>query len=399
MIRYPLSLMTKSRLLSLPTVALACVMLAAGVALTGCGTEGAPDETAAHHDEHAHDHDEHGEEGSRELTLTRVQLASMDIETVAVEEASVGRVLELPGRVVPVPDQEALVTSLIDGRIERVFVNEGERVRAGQPVAVVTGAALGDYLAELRRSRADLERQERLTARGVGVRRSLIDAQTAHAAARQHLRALGFTAEEIETLATGDEVMGGMPLRAPIGGVVLDRTATLGGPVAPGQVLFRIVRLAPIWVEADAYEQDLDPLREGADARVRAAATPDATHQGTVQQILPNVDQERRVATLRIQLPNDGERLKPGMFATIDVLTAGDEQPALPVDAIQTDGEQSYVIVAESDSTFRRVDVAASADGAGYVAVPELTLGTRVVTAGAFQIHSAMTGVEAGHAH
>lgn len=406
-IRYRLSRCAASFHTSSLNAVLAGAVLLTGLVVTGCGAEGAPDERAAVQKKHSDEehggehggHNEHEEGGTRELTLSRAQLASLEIETLAVEEASVGTTLELPGRVVPVPDQEALVTSLIDGRIERVLVNEGDRVQAGEPVATVTGPVLGDYLAELRHSRADLERQKRLTARGMGVRRSLVEAQTAHTAARQHLRALGFASDEIETLAAGDEVMGGMPLRAPIGGVVLKRTATVGGPVAPGQVLLHIIRLSPIWVEADAYEKDLDLLRKGAAARVRTTTAPNQTHQGTVRQILPQVHRERRVATLQIQLPNDDKRLKPGMFAAADVLTAGDEQPALPVAAIRTDGGQSYVIVAENDSTFRRIDVAASAGEAGYVGVPELPLGTQVVTAGAFQIHSAMTGVEAGHAH
>jgi hypothetical protein len=87
------------------------------------------------------------------------------------------------------------------------------------------------------------------------------------------------------------------------------------------------------------------------------------------------------------------------MYVTAEVATGTDVQPALPTRAIMTDGTQSYVIVAESDSTFRRVPVAAPADGDGQVAVPELPVGTRVVTTGAFQIASAMSGVEAGHAH
>lgn len=367
--------------------------------LAGCGPSGSADADAHAHTDHD-THDTHDDaNGSRELTLAAGQRASLDIETVVVDTALVGAPLALPARMVPVPDQEALVTSLIDGRIEQVLVNEGDRVRAGQPVASVTGAVLGDYVAKLRRTRADLDRQERLTERGVGVRRSLIEARTTHAAARQHLRALGVPSATIDVLATGTDDADGLSLRAPTDGVVLRRTATRGGPVSPGQVLFRIAGFSPIWVEADAYEHDLAAIRQGMPVRVTAASEPERTYTGAVAQVVPRVDRERRVVTVRIQLTNDDKRLMPGMFATVHVLTGRDEQPALPVQAVQTDGAQSYVIVASTDSTFRRVDVAASADAGGAVPVPELAVGTHVVTAGAFQIHSAMTGVEAGHAH
>ena len=388
---------------------LAFLVLALALLLAGCGANDTArqDHAAGLSDEHAdageHGQDEHGgeheEEGQPEITLASASLASLDLETVEVEEAPVGATWEFPGRVVPVPDQEAMVTSLLAGRIERVLANEGDRVRAGQTVAVMTGPELGDLIAELRRTRADLERQQRLSERGVGIRKNLVEAQTAHDAARQHLRAIGLGAEEVEAIATGEHDAGGVHLRAPISGIVLERAATQGGPVAPGQVLFEIADFTPIWVEADAYERDLPLLSAGMEVRVHAASEAGRAYRGTVHQILPNVDPERRVATVRIQLPNEGGVLVPGMYARVDVTTAGEHQPSLPVGAIMTDGARSYVIVAESDSTFRRVDVSAPADAAGHVAVPELPIGTRVVTTGAFQIHSAMSGVEAGHAH
>ncbi|NBC17353.1 MAG: efflux RND transporter periplasmic adaptor subunit [Bacteroidetes bacterium] len=381
-------------------------LLVLGLLLTGCGSgtdapdAHGPDEHAAAdaHDSDEHGHDEHGAERS-EITLASASLASLDLETIEVQERPVGAAQVFPGRVVPVPDQEAMVTSLLAGRIEEVLANEGDRVQQGQPLALVTGPELGDLIAELRHTRADLERQQRLAERGVGIEKNLIEAQTAYDAARQHLRAIGLAPEEVEDLATGAREAPGVYLRAPTNGLILERTATQGGPVAPGQVLFHLADLAPIWVEADVYERDLPQLHEGLGVQVRAAASADRAYGGTVRQILPHVDQERRVATVRIQLPNEGEVLKPGMYATVDVVTASEVQPALPVDAVMTDGARSYVIVAENDSTFRRVNVGAPADAAGYVAVPELPVGTRVVTTGAFQIHSAMSGVEAGHAH
>jgi RND family efflux transporter MFP subunit len=306
---------------------------------------------------------------------------------------------QFPGRAQPVPDQEGMVTSLLEGRIERVLANEGDRVQAGQPLAVVTGPRLGDLIAELRHAHIDLERQQRLADRGVGIEKNLQAAQTAFAAARQHLRALGLSAEEVDAMANATHDASGIHLRAPTSGVILKRDATQGGPVTPGQVLFHLADLSPMWVEADVYERDLPLLKTGMDVRIRTTPGEGRIHQGVLRQVLPDVDRERRVTTVRIQVPNDDEALRPGMYVTAEVATGTAVQPALPTRAIMTDGTQSYVIVAESDSTFRRVPVAAPADGDGQVAVPELPVGTHVVTTGAFQIASAMSGVEAGHAH
>jgi RND family efflux transporter MFP subunit len=390
--------------------------LAIGLLVTGCGTDGPAAEAAhtgdtasrtsqAHDDGHedgAHGgehHDDHGSAESGAITLPTASLASLRIETVDVTEAPVGATRQFPGRVVPVPDQEGMVTSLLEGRIERVLANEGDRVQAGQSLAVVTGPRLGDLIAELRHAYIDLERQQRLADRDVGIEKNLQAAQTAFAAARQHLRALGLSAEEVDAMATATHDASGIQLRAPTSGVILKRDATQGGPVTPGQVLFHLADLSPMWVEADVYERDLPLLEAGMDVRVGTTSEDGRVRPGTLRQILPNVDQERRVTTVRIQVPNEDEALRPGMYVTAEVATGTDVQPALPTRAIMTDGTQSYVIVAESDSTFRRVPVAAPADGDGQVAVPELPVGTRVVTTGAFQIASAMSGVEAGHAH
>ena len=384
-------------------IASAVLIASLVLVVAGCGANGAPNgpqqEPGHENQDDEHAHEEHGEEGVNEIVLARISLASLDIETVEVREAPIGAALEFPGRVVPIPDQEAMVTALLDGRIEMVLANEGDRIRQGQPVALVTGPELGDLVAELRHTRADLERQERLSERGVGIRKHLVESRTAYAAARQHLRAIGLSPEEIEEIAIGKHDADGVHLRAPLSGLILNRSATLGGPVSAGDVLFQMADLTPIWIEADVYERNLPMLREGMEVQVRAVSGNGRVYRGTIRRIMPNIDRERRVATVRIQLSNEDEALKPGMYANAVVATAGESRPALPVDAILTDGTQSYVIVAENDSTFRRIDVGAAADASGFVAVPELPAGTRVVTSGAFQIHSAMQGVEAGHAH
>jgi RND family efflux transporter MFP subunit len=380
------------------------MILAIGVAVfsAGCGIDssGTSSEEGPH-DDHAHDeHAGHDDsQGAEPLTLSAESLSSLRVETVDVVEASIGATRQFPGRVVPIPDQESMVTSLLTGRIERVFVNEGDRVRRGQPVAVVNGPMLGDLVAELRHTYIDLKRQQRLRDRDVGIEKNLLAAQTAHAAARQHLRALGLSSEEVSTLARQTEDAEGVRLRAPTSGVVLERRATQGGPVKPGDVLLHVANLSPIWVEADVYEDDLPLLSEGMDVTVHSSRGNDAEHTGRLLQILPDIDKQRRVATARIQVENEGRSLRPGMYASVRVDTGGEMQPALPTEAIMTDGTESYVIVAENDSTFRRIAVSAAADGAGRVAVPELELGTRVVTIGAFQIASTMSGVEAGHSH
>lgn len=330
------------------------------------------------------------------VTLTPEQLENVEIRTAVVERHAVGEPLDLPGRVVAVPDQVALVTSLVAGRIEAVSVNTGDRVQAGQPVVRIASPQLGALVADLQRARTELNLQQRLNDRGVGTPKQLADARTAYAAVRQHLRSIGVAPERIDALATGAESAGSLPLVAPISGVVLERTATQGGPVTSGETLLRIVDPTPILVEADAYESELHRLRKGLPVEIRLP-TDTLTRHGSIDQIVPEVESTRRTAVVRIRLPNEDRMLKPGMFATAHVEAFGNRRPSVPARSIQRQGDQSFVLVAENDSTFRRRNVSVSdeASGAALVAVPDALLGARVVTEGALQITSVMTGIEA----
>lgn len=355
--------------------------------ISGCGQSGSPAEKSQPVQE---------EEGPKTtITLTAKQVENIGVKTVAVAIHTTGTPIELPGKVVPKPDQEAYVTSLIFGRIEKVMANEGDHVKKGQTLVSVAGSQLGTLVANLQNTRLELNRQQRLMDRGVGIEKQLQDARIAYASARQQLRAIGFNAGEIENLATGKQILDAMPLRSPVDGVVLKRMAVTGGPVANGDKLFYIVNLKPVWVRADAYEKDLEKIASGQTATITTAAYPDQTYSGSVKNIIPKINAGNRTASVIIELPNKNEELKPGMFTTVQVLTDAHEQPSVPASAIQVEGDSTFVLVAENGRTFRRQGVSALADGVNFVTVPGLSLGTKVVTNGAFQIISAMKGIQA----
>ncbi len=329
------------------------------------------------------------------ITLTAKQTAAIGLETDPVEIREIKTTIRLPGRIVPAPEREAFVTSLIGGRVEKVFVQEGDRIGKDQPVVRLTGEALGIWISDVRSAHLELEREIRLKDRGVGVSKNLQDAQLAYSAARQRLLAVGFSSPEIEKISATLEDINSMALLSPIDGIVLDRNCTRGGPVSPGDKLFYIVNLKPILVEADVFEQDLHLLHSGQEAHVTAMGDPGKVIKGTVDRIVPRIDAERRTALLLIRLPNKDETFKPGMYVTVQILTSVSSLPAVPSDVLLIEGERSYLIVTKDELTFHRVQVKVQQEGADFVPIPELASGMRVVTSGAFQIMSAMKGVEA----
>jgi len=332
---------------------------------------------------------------SDQITLTADEVAELQINTITVEERPVTRYLSLPARVLPEANQQAYVTSLISGRVDALHVGVGATVQQGQVLAEVTAPGLSQRVAALRQARDELDRQQRLQERGVGLTKNLTAAERDWAAARQELRSIGIRPDRIERVARGEEDLSNLPLEAPISGTVLDRMAVLGGPVDAGMELFYVVDLQPIRVVADVFERNLERVREGQEVIIKTPVTPDREYEGTIAQLVPQVDAERRAVSARIRLGNSDGSLRPGMFATARVEITGDAQAALPSDAIMTDENGTYVIVDEGNNTYRRQAVDAAADAEGTVMVPELAPGTQVVMEGAFQIMSAIDDQQA----
>ncbi len=355
-------------------------LLIAAVFFTGCGGDGAPPSTAQA--DSTADPDK--------ITLSEAQLGEVSVQTTTVTEQPVTTTLELPARVQPGADQEAFVTSLVDGRIEELRVRAGEVVEKGQILADVAAPDLSEMVAALRQARDELDRQRRLQERGVAIEKNIRAAERQWQSARQRLRSIGVRPDRIERVATGAEDMTTLPLVAPISGVVLDRRAVLGAPVQQGDELYHVADLQPIRVVADVFERHLKRVQEGQSAAVTTPMNPDRTYRGTIDRVTPQVDDESRAARARIVLDNSDGSLRPGMYASVQVERTGTPQPALAADHLLTDASGAFVLVREGPRTFRRVYLDAEAEADGTVPVPALDPGTEVVTTGAYQIVSAL---------
>jgi RND family efflux transporter MFP subunit len=360
----------------LPLIAIVAIILI----LPGCGGNGASTPTAQA--DSVADPDA--------ITLTEAQLNEVDLETTTVQERPVTTTLQLPARIRPGADQEAFVTSLVDGRIERLRVQTGQQVRAGQILADVAAPDLSQMVSDLRQARDELDRQRRLADRGVAIEKNIRAAERNWQAVRQRLRSIGVQPDRIERVATGEEDLSTLPLEAPLTGVVLDRMAVLGAPVQQGDRLYHIADLQPIRVVADVFERNLSRVQEGQSVTVTTPMNPDRAYRGTIDRITPQIEDERRAASARILLDNSDGSLRPGMYASVQVERTGDPQPAIAADVLLTDASGAYVLVRDSPRAFRRVYVEADAETEGTVAVPTLSPGTEIVTQGAYQIVSAL---------
>ena len=276
------------------------------------------------------------------------------------------------------------------GRVERVLVEPGDWVAAGQVLAIIDRsvqvqeaagleAQIGVTQADARLTQANLERGLKLVDRGF-ISKADIDRLTATrdaAAARVRVA----QAQLRETRARNSR----LNIVAPAAGLVLDRQIEPAQIVSSGSgVLFRIAKGGEMELKADVTEESLLQISNG----VRATVTPVGSarsYSGEVWQVSPVIDPQDRQGTVRIALSYAPE-LRPGGFASAVISAGAMVVPKLPESAILADEKGSYVyIVGKGDRVARRAVKTGPITADGIAVVEGITGSERVVLrAGAF---------------
>jgi cobalt-zinc-cadmium efflux system membrane fusion protein len=140
-------------------------------------------------------------------------------------------------------------------------------------------------------------------------------------------------------------------LTSPISGTVVERNGTLGATVGTDANLFKIIDLTSVWIDANVFEKDLERVKLGQEVKVTAAAFSGTTFTGRVILISSVVDPETRTVRVRTEVPNPDGRLKPDMFANVEIFTAVHGTAiSIPLSAVLDDGGRSVVFVADGNN-------------------------------------------------
>ena len=181
------------------------------------------------------------------------------------------------------------------------------------------------------------------------------------------------------------------------------KQALKGLHVTPGQSLYRVADLSVVWVEADIYERELSAVRAGMRATVTVDAYPGERFAGRVIYLYPYLDEKTRTNKARFELANRAGRLKPGMYANVELSTGGGVALSVPGDAVLDSGQEQVVFVALGDGMFqpRKVKIGRRA-GEAIEILEGLKEGEQVAAGAAFfldsesQLRSSLQGYEAG---
>lgn len=324
-----------------------------------------------------------GQAGQQLPTVTVVVPGRENIPSVISATGSLGAVRDMP---VGVAGE--------GGQIERVLVEPGQWVNAGQPLAVINrsvqaqeaaqlAAQIEVARADLRIAQSELDRAQALVSRGFISQADLDRKRATRDAAAARVRVAQ------ATLGASRARIGRLDIRAPTAGLVLTRSVEAGQVVGAGSgALFRIAERGEMELVARLPQADLARLRVGLQVRVTPVGSA-TSYTGTIWQISPIIDAQSRQGAVRIRIPYDRGRpteLRPGGFASAEISASTMVAPLLPESAVLTDDQGNYVyIVGPNDAVVRRAVRVGTVTDRG-VAIAEGLNGTEQVveSAGAF---------------
>ena len=351
--------------------------------------------------------DEHGAE-------VRLKLSTEDIKTagIKVEELKAQSLVDqvvLTATIRANQDRIAHVAPRVSARIVKVNANLGEKVRLGQPLALLDSIELGEAHSTYRQAqsqfslaKSDFERAQKLKADEIIPEKDYLRARTEFEKARVSLRAAKDKLTLLDSAHQESETgpISQFPVKAPFAGTVIEKNAVLGELAQPDKSNFTIADLSTLWIEANLFEKDLGKVRVGAAAGVTVNAYPGEVFKGRLTYISSTVDKESRTVQARVEVPNADGRLKPEMFATASIDTASTSKTlTLPQEAVLLVNGQQMAFVQEAGGFEPRAVELGDKVGGRVVVRSGLKEGEQIVVAGAYALKARMLKSQIGDAH
>ena len=236
----------------------------------------------------------------------------------------------------------------LEGWVEKLYVRfTGEEVKKDQMLFEIYSpdlvATQDEYLLALK-SVKDLGNSEfSEVAEGA---RSLLEVT------KRRFALWDITPDHIEDLERTGKVLRTLPLHAPISGYVLEMNLREGMYVTPDLELYTLADLSKIWVLADFYEYEIPEVKLGQQASISLAYFPGKTFRGKVTYIYPVLDPKTRTVKVRFEFPNPQWKLKPGMFANVELTIPLGKRLVVPNSAVLDSGTEQRIFVTQGNGMF-----------------------------------------------
>lgn len=324
--------------------------------------------------------DEGGGAGEAGFRVDPAKVQNLGLRVVAAQRGELASGVQATGTIDFNLRDVAIVQARSAGFVQRVYARApGDIIGAGAPLADILipewGGAQAEYLAVRRTGDQPLIR-----------------------AARQRLLLLGMSPGLVDQVERGGRPRNVVTITTPTGGVIKTLVVRNGMTVSAGETLAEISGLGTVWLNAAVPEALAGQVRPGQPVTATLAAYPGETFSGRVTAVLPQAQIESRTLEVRIELPNRGGRLKPGMFANVQLTSGVKAALLIPTEAIIRTGKRSLVMLALPGGRYQPAEVQlGQSSGDKTEVLAGLSDGERVIASGQFLIDSeaSLAGVQA----
>ena len=271
-------------------------------------------------------------------------------------------------------EEEAAVVARTVGVVEQIFVEEGDHVTAGTPLAQLDTRRLE---LEVARTRTNIESFERAYTRSKQLHETKMISPDAYDQALYNLErekaSLNLQLYELEEAT----------IKAPIDGVITLRHIKLGNTLSANDPAFELKRSDIIEAVLNVPEKELPKLEKGQLAMVHIDALDDAQFEGVVVRVAPEVDPTSGTFRVTVSLDNPDNVLKPGMFARVNVRYDSNEDTLLVArEAVVTQKDENSVFVAKSGRAMKQTITLGYTMGSTVEVLDGLGEGDQVVITG-----------------
>ena len=344
-----------------------------------------------------------GSKGSpNQVRISTDKIQKLGVRTEAAAMRLLGRSVRAAGRVAPDERRVYVIAPKFEGYVEKLHVNvTGQPVTKGQPLFEVYSPELVSAQREYAIASQGAQAMKDAGPEAQGGMKQLAESSLLR------LRNWDLSPGQVAALMKTGQPQRNVTFSSPVSGVVTEKKALQGMRFMPGEMLYQVTDLSSVWVIADLSEQDIGLVATGSKVRVTTTAYPNQTFDGRITYIYPTMTAETRTVPVRVELANPGYKLKPAMFAQIE-LAVGGKTPVLtvPDSAVIDTGTRSMVLVQIGPGRFDPRDVEVGARGENFVEIVKgVSDGEQVVVAANFLIDSESNlkaavgglGAHAGH--
>lgn len=324
-------------------------------------------------------------EGRSTISISPEKQQIIGVKTGRVEMRRFEKRIYTVGRIDYMESGLKFVNTKFDGWIEKLYVDyTGQFVKMGAPLAEIYSPELvstqQEYLIAYKNQKY-LKNEEDVNKNSSNF--SILES------VKERLKLWDINEEQIKKLEETGEIKKTLTIHSPVSGYVIEKNVIQGQKIMAGENLYKIADISRVWIYGDVYEYEIPLIKIGQNVDIVLSYFPGETFTGKVDYIYPYLNQETRTNRVRIVAENPDLKLKPGMYANLEIKVDYGTKLVIPFSAVLDSGETKYVFVDIGDGYFepRKVKLGISTDDY-YEVLEGVSEGEKVVTSATFLIDS-----------